>query len=115
MLQEVSRNSTGFQTTSGTRSLNAFAFATYKIAALEIGSSANHEKTVSEILSTTDRQRKEDQGNIEKPHKGMLNQTRTKKHKKFLAPYSYSHTGKVQHRNSAVLAGKYNVFYWAVA
>ena len=92
----------GFQTTSGTCSLNAFTFATFKTAALEIGSSANHEKTVSEILSTTDQQRKEDQERIEKPHEEMLNQTRIKKHNKFLALYSYSHTGKIQHGKSAV-------------
>ena len=62
---------------------------------LEIGSSANHEKTVSEILSTTNQQRKEHQGRIEKSHEEMLNQTRIKKHNKFLALYSYSHTGKI--------------------
>ena len=64
---------------SGTCSLNAFAFATVKTAALEIGSSANHEKTVSVILSMTEQQRKEDQGRIEKPHEEMLDQTRIKK------------------------------------
>ena len=78
MLQNASRNSVGFQTTSGTSSLNAFAFATFKTAALEVGSSANHEKTVSEILSTTDQQRKEAQGRIEKPREEMLNLTRIK-------------------------------------
>ena len=92
----------GFKTTSRTCSLNAFAFATFKTAALEIGSSANHEKTVSEILSTTDQQRKEDHGRIKKPHEEMLNQTKIKKHNKFLALYSYSHTGKIQRGNSAV-------------
>ena len=90
------------KTTSETCSLNAFAFVDFKTAALEIGSSANHEKTVSEILSTTDQQRKEDQGRIEKPHEEMLNQTRIKKHNKFLALHSYSHTGKMEHGNSAV-------------
>ena len=102
MLQNVSRNSVGFQTTSGTCSLNAFAFATFIAAALKIGSSANQEKTVSEILSTTDQQRKEDQGRIEKPHEKMFNQTRIKMHNTLLALYSYSHTGKIQHGNSAV-------------
>ena len=48
--------------------LNAFASTTFKTAALEIASSANHEKMVPVILSTTDQQRKEDQGRIEKPH-----------------------------------------------
>ena len=71
MLQKVSRNSIGFQTKSGTCSLNAFAFATFKTAALEIGSSANHEKTVSEILSTTKQQQKEYQGRIEKPRRNV--------------------------------------------
>ena len=102
MFQNVSRNSIGFQTTSGTCKHKAFAFTTFKTAALEIGISANHEKTVSEIVSTTDQQRKEDQGRIEKPHEKMLNQTRIKNDNKFLARYCYSHTGKIQHGNSAV-------------
>ena len=75
---------------------------TFTTAAVEIRSSANHEKMVSEILSTTDQQRKEDQGRIEKPHEEVLNQARIKKHNKFLALYSYLHTGKMQHGNSAV-------------
>ena len=57
MLQNVSRNSIGFQTTSGTYNLNAFA--TFKTVS---------EKTVSEILSATDQNRKEDQGRLEKPN-----------------------------------------------
>ena len=73
MLQNVSRNSVGFQATPGTCSLNAFAFATFKTAALEIGSSVNREKTVSEILSTTDQQRKKGQGRTKKPHEELLN------------------------------------------
>ena len=70
-------------------------------------------KPVSEILSTTDQQRKEDQGRIEKPHEEMFNQTRIKKHNKFLALHFYSHTGKIQHGISAVRypCGKQNRFY----
>ena len=65
---------------------------------------------VSEILSTTDQQRKEDQERIEKPHEEMLNQTRIKKHNKFLALYSHLYTGKMQQVRFAIpvaiLAGK---------